>query len=512
MLVWTLWLAACAPDVPEQSAPVPAEETFGCLELTPSALDFGDVLLRTETDEQLVSLTNACDGELALYGAQIVGSTDFWVGAPDALALAPGDTTDVAVTWRPTALGAVEVDLMVESSDPGSPHAVTLRGTGLGPWLVVEPPVVDFGEPYLGCELRSPIRLANEGNLPLTLESVTIAPSEAFELDLENTLPLTIPGGAEVAAYVTFDAITPGPHESIVEVRSDDPLRPYAEVGVRGEIVRYGDIVDRFVVPYEPAADFLVVVDDGNTAVTERDQLVADAHALVDALDAAGADWQIAVITTSDPAFAGSVLTPADADPIGSLEAAIASLGGGIGRAGMERAWEATQPGGDAAPGGAFLRDGAKLHILFFTDNYDTSADTPANYVDHWLSIKGDDPALLRVHAIAGDVPTPTCATAFPGSPLDEAVALTGGVFASICAASYSAALAIIAAEAVSEPRFALTAPPVPATIEVTVDGVAATGWAYDATTLEVVFDLDHAPAAEAAVEVAYALMPDCDG
>jgi hypothetical protein len=285
---------------------------------------------------------------------------------------------------------------------------------------------------------------------------------------------------------------------------------------VTATAVKYGDNLDVFEQPLKSETDIVVVVDNSCSMAEEQASLTSNFESFIDTIIAADGDYQIAVITTDNPAFRGDVITPATPDPVDEFTTqALAGVSGSGDERPMQMASQCTDVGGDCEPGGTFLRDDAMLAFVVVTDEPDSSPMSPSDYVDGWLEIKNDDPDLLRFHVIGGDVPTPSCTTAAMGStPLDETAALTGGEFVSVCAADWGASLEAVALGSVTiNDSFALTQLPVPQTIEVTVDGIeTAIGWEYDAGTNSVVFESDFIPAGGSTIEIQYELMPDCEG
>jgi hypothetical protein len=258
-----------------------------------------------------------------------------------------------------------------------------------------------------------------------------------------------------------------------------------------------------------------VVIDNSGSMDFEQQQLTTNFQQFVDALVAAYADFHVAIVPTDAPAFVGPVVTLATPDPVRTFNQQALSVG--IQGAGEERPMDmvhlATLPGGDAAPGGTFLRDDAMLAVIVVTDEPDEySAITVDALVDHLVALKGGDASQVRFHTIGGDVPVPACGTAaFPSVPLDEVVAATGGLFESVCG-NWGATLTNVAVGSVAlADAFALSDEPWTDSLVVTVNDVeVATGWSYDAATQSVVFELGAIPPSLATVEIAYDPVPDC--
>jgi len=94
----------------------------------PSTVTFGSQTLNTTSPAQLVSLTNT--GADLLNITSITPSGDFAVVSNCGSSVAAGASCGVSVTFTPTATGARTGTLSFVDDAAGSPHQVTLTGTG----------------------------------------------------------------------------------------------------------------------------------------------------------------------------------------------------------------------------------------------------------------------------------------------------------------------------------------------------------------------------------------------
>jgi hypothetical protein len=96
--------------------------------LFPSTLTFGSQTVNTTAPALLVSLTNT--GADVLNITSITPSGDFADVSNCGTVVAPGASCGVSVTFTPTAAGARTGSLAFVDDATGSPHTVTLNGTG----------------------------------------------------------------------------------------------------------------------------------------------------------------------------------------------------------------------------------------------------------------------------------------------------------------------------------------------------------------------------------------------
>ncbi len=98
-------------------------------------LDFGAVKLGAQSDAQVLTLRNIGDDDLELTGIGVVGEheVDFPVATQSASVVAPGASTTVAVTFKPTAKGPRRASVFVRSNDAyAALFTAELLGEGAG--------------------------------------------------------------------------------------------------------------------------------------------------------------------------------------------------------------------------------------------------------------------------------------------------------------------------------------------------------------------------------------------
>jgi hypothetical protein len=99
--------------------------------LFPTSLNFGTQTVSTTTPPQFAYLTNIGTGALALVS--FTASGDFTAVNNCGSTLAIGATCAVAVSFSPTLAGSRTGTLSIVDDAPGSPHQISLLGTGQAP-------------------------------------------------------------------------------------------------------------------------------------------------------------------------------------------------------------------------------------------------------------------------------------------------------------------------------------------------------------------------------------------
>jgi hypothetical protein len=303
---------------------------------------------------------------------------------------------------------------------------------------------------------------------------------------------------------------------------------------------------DRFFQESEVKVDVLFVVDNSGSMMEEQQSLGQNFAAFLSAANQAAVDYRIGVTTTGLDASPGGWsecpggaqggengrLFPVDGSrpriitPSTPNAAAVFASNTRVGvchwnEQGLDAAWRAlsdpliyqaddprTALANDG--NGGFLREDAKLAIIFLTDEEDFSAQPVSFYETYFRALKGNDPSKLSINAIVGPLDLGTCPTSSSsGSRYIQLAQATGGTVESICTPNWAASLEKLSNSAFGpNRRFTLTEEPADAErIVVEVDGVQVTeGWTYDAGTNSILFERDAAPAPGAMVEVTYPL------
>jgi hypothetical protein len=503
-------LAACRLPDPsawddESKARIAADRP----EISFPTVDVGD----DEPVVQRLTVKDVGSDPLTVYATNLELGRDFRVVDSLPVTLDPGATFAYDIEFDPRTAFEHEDVFVVESDDPEHPMlGIPLHGVGLAPVLEVDPGTLDFGMTYVGCDIARGIVIGNKGN-DLLIVQVPSFESSSPELELDASgYPLEVGPGDVATIEVGYRPLDEASDAAIVTIASNDPFASGVMVDVTADARLADTHRDSFVQPLAPMTDVVFVVDDANTMALEQSQLAADIGSFVSSLDALGVDYRIAVITTQDAGLRGAVVTPATANASSVLaEQVVPDVTIGASR-GLQMLATCVS-GGDCD---GFVRPDALLTGIVVSDRSDSSALAPEKYVEQLVALKGAA-SLVRIHAIAGAVPVPSCSTCdSAGFGLDQAQELTGGTFLDICTTDWGKSLAILAAGSISEvASFPLQLDPVVDTIVVEVDGTEWSGWTYtghadDGGTNEVRFDGVPTPPGGSSVDISYVVTGPC--
>ena len=142
----------------------------------------------------------------------------FSAGTPSALTLASGATATIDLTFAPDSAGAKSASLSITSSSNGSVD-VPLSGTGLPG--IVTPASIEFGSVTIGTPSTASLTIANGNPTEVTLTPpFTISGDNAAEFSVGTPGAITLAGGAETTAVVTFLPAGLGPRSASLVVTS----------------------------------------------------------------------------------------------------------------------------------------------------------------------------------------------------------------------------------------------------------------------------------------------------
>ena len=528
-LVAAVGLCACGPEYdfnpdPDLITP-PDQQGAPSILVDPPLVDFGTVeVLNTMELVQIVRIENVGDGDLHIQDLSLEDPTaPFDFAALGTVLLAPGDTTELQVSFEPTASGPQQTFLRIDSDDPLQPLVtVDLQGDGIAPAIDIDPVSYDFGTAWVGCEGVLDLTVTNVGSAELLIEDFDYFTASEELLfggieDLngdEDGLMNLAPGEYEELSisYLPIDDIQ---DRGFLSIDSNDPDMPTVQVSQDGAGAIYGEQLDMFEQPIQGLSDILFVVDKSGSMNTDLERVIANFGVFVSTMVNLDSDFHVAFVVRDDGCINGSELyidsTFSESGAVSTVETMIGANEGGNTERGFMLAEAALNETGPGGCNEGFLRDGAELHIVGVSDEPEQSINTWSHYVTLFQSYKRN-PDDVVIHAVGGDYPS-GCGDNQPYTGFYEASVATGGQFLSICASDWASHLSALAeASSALLDSFALTTQPVQETITVRVDGVTRTlGWGYDEPTNSVEFDSDHIPDGGASVEIAYALMGDCE-
>lgn len=504
-------------DVEDDSAPD--------IVVSPESRDFDALPVDGATTQtQEFTITNQGDAALQITDVALDDPTaPFTLSSLGNVLVEAGGTTAFTVTFQPITAEPVEATVFVESNDPDEPSVpLPLTGSGIAPQIELAPTDYNFGSPNVGCDNLVPLTIRNVGNADLVVSELRYVTASESEIGVDpdeavnGPLPWTIAAGDSLSVNMSYYPLDAYADDGYLTVASNDPNQPEAQAHQSGAGVVGDQNEDVFQQPLKGSTDILWVLDWSCSMDDDIAQVQSNFDTYIGTLAGLDADYHVAAVTQDSGCILGDVDAVDNTQTTDEQQAIWDTMSAGPGGAYtemaftlMEAALKADNIGsGDCNEG--FYREDAKLNLIGVTDEVEQSANPWNYYVTLFQDYKAD-PDDVVIHAISGD-PGTGCSSAEPGDTLYAAVVATGGTFLSICATDWGANMTELAENAAADlTSFALTQEPVPATIEVYIDGVRTTdGWTYDAGNIIVKFDDDHIPSGGSTIEISYDVVGDC--
>jgi len=180
-------------------------------------LSFSLTYLGSQHQHQ-VQLSNAGSSAVTINQIQTVG--DYSETDNCGNNLAGGASCLITLTFTPTGTGYREGNLIIWDSDPGSPHQGLLNGTGEA--FETQPGSLSFSTSVGQTSDPQPITVTNTANVPLTLESVTVA----APFNQTNNCPSQLGAGAQCTIEVTFTPTKQGQVKSTLFINDESLVSP----------------------------------------------------------------------------------------------------------------------------------------------------------------------------------------------------------------------------------------------------------------------------------------------
>ena len=208
--------------------------------LAPGSLAFGNQTSAVASTARSVTLSNSGSGALTL--ASITATNGFGVTHNCGSNVAAGASCTLSVTFTPTAAGAAPGTISVASNAIGSPHAVSLTGTGVtaSPVLAWSPTTtaLAFGDVSVGgSPAAQSLTLSNRGPGSVTLQQLRLAGAQAADFSLGTgtcAVNTALAQGASCSVGLSFQPGAIGARGATLQVVSSGTNPPDVAVAGNG--------------------------------------------------------------------------------------------------------------------------------------------------------------------------------------------------------------------------------------------------------------------------------------
>ena len=190
--------------------------------LQPGSLSFAGQRVGTTSAPQTVTLTNT--GGASLTVASIVASGNFAQTNTCGGNVGAGATCTLSITFAPTATGTRTGAVTTTDDAPGSPHVVSLSGTGTAPVVVLSPSTLTFEKRRIGTtSVAQTVTLSNTGSAPLAISSI-VASGDFIQT---SNCGSGVAAGAACSISVRFRPTATGTRTGAVTITDDASGSPH---------------------------------------------------------------------------------------------------------------------------------------------------------------------------------------------------------------------------------------------------------------------------------------------
>lgn len=488
---------------PAMAGDAPVVVDLGSERVVPesASLDFGTVSATAGViGYQELVVTNPGDDDVLMSGqATALDDAAFWIDADTLVRVPAHGSVTLPIYFAPATETLADVVVTLEPGDA----TVELHGHGTAPVASIEP--LDFGSIHQGCSGEATALVRNSGTEPLELKSVTTTMPDAAVVDW----PSEIPAGGTGIVTVQYAPSTEGSVSGELSLVSNDPASPFVSSTISGVGDDAGVSTDRFTYATHDPTDILILADNDANLDDYVGRAVDQGEAFVGALRDADLDYRILGATGEGVCASmenGSWASRNDpeSDGVDAWNDAFEGGNGGFDRDLIGLAVEALDESGPDGCLDGFRRSDADLDLVI------VSARTGAMDVNSRIKALRDSltfPATLQISSI---VSTSGCAPR--ALDYETAAHMTGGTVEDLCAADWTSGVVelldnLLPTHAIT---YTLTGTPVPATLQVAIDGVSTDLWTYDAARNTITYTGD-APSLGTELEVSYVSESACD-
>ncbi len=312
----------------------------------PASLSFGNQLINTTSAVNQVIVSSTGTAALNVSSVTITGAnaSEFTITSGTTFTVNPGSTSPISITFRPTDVGPRTATLNIVDNATGSPHTVTLNGTGTGPTIGLNPVSIDFGQQAVNVVSGAiPITVSNSGTGNLTISAIAISGANASDFTFTaGTLPLTVAPNSTVTINVTFKPLANTARSATLSITDNAagspqtvPLAGTGTAPVFGIAPQTVPFADQLV-GTTSAAQTVAITNTGNATLSITGVALSGANAAEFAFNpptptftvAAGATYNLSV--TLSPSTAGNKTATLTVTEAGNIAHPVTLTGKGV--------------------------------------------------------------------------------------------------------------------------------------------------------------------------------------
>jgi len=206
-----------------QSVSLSGTGLVSAVAISPNVVQFGEVLVKSASVPQVITLTN--NGGSALAISTITPNGDFGQTNNCGHSLPSLSSCNITTTFTPTAAGLRTGTLTISDSDSSSPQSVSLSGTAT--MISVSPRTLSFGIHTVGSPTASKVvTVKNTGTVPVSMAPLSIGGTDSGDFQATSNCGNSLAAGATCTAALRFTPTNAGARTATLLVTDSDPGSP----------------------------------------------------------------------------------------------------------------------------------------------------------------------------------------------------------------------------------------------------------------------------------------------
>src|SRR5438067_274947 len=138
------------------------------------------------------------------------------------------DLCTVSVIFKPSAAGSRSGSVTITDNATGSPHIVSLTGTGVSPQVTLSASSLSFANQLVSTtSVAQTITVSNSGSAALSITSVAITGTNAADFSQTNTCGVSVAAGASCTVSATFTPSAAGSRSGSVVITDNATGSPH---------------------------------------------------------------------------------------------------------------------------------------------------------------------------------------------------------------------------------------------------------------------------------------------
>lgn len=213
-----------------QTATLTGTGAVPAITLTPASIAFPATAVGITSIAQTVTLKNSGTAPLALTSIVMAGTnpTSFVEFGTCGTSLAAGASCSLYVGFKPASAAALSGILTVTDNAAGSPHKVTVTGTGtVAPTLKLSATAINFPTTlHATTSAAQTITLTNSGATTMTLNSITLTGTNPTNFAELNTCGATLAPAATCSVFVAFKPAAVAAYKATLSIADNGAASP----------------------------------------------------------------------------------------------------------------------------------------------------------------------------------------------------------------------------------------------------------------------------------------------